>query len=133
MPLRFLLDTDACVAFLQGADVKLRDRWLATPAADMALCSVVRGELASGAWATADPLGALAKLDRLFGAYASLAYDDRAAGLYGQLVAALRRTGREIGAADSMIAAIALSNDLAVVTRNVRHFRRVRGLTVVRW
>lgn len=133
MALRYLIDTDACVAFLAGADSKLRERWQRTPASQLALCSVVRGELDSGAWGTGDPFGALAKVDRLFSAYRSLFYDDRAASTYGRVVAELKRHGRLIGAADSMIAAIALTHELIVVTRNVKHFTRVDGLEVQRW
>jgi tRNA(fMet)-specific endonuclease VapC len=73
------------------------------------------------------------KIDRMFSGYVSLPYDDRAASTYGRIVATLRRTGRAIGIADSMISAIALTNDLTVITRNVRHYRRVSGLNVVRW
>ena len=133
MALRYLIDTDACVAFLAGADGKLRDRWQKTPASQLALCSVVRGELDSGAWGTRDPFGTLAKVDRLFSAYRSLPYDDRTASIYGRVVADLRRDGKSIGVSDTMIAAIGLAQGLVVVTRNVKHFSRVEGLDVQRW
>lgn len=133
MALRFLLDTDACVAYLEGSDPKLRDRWLRTPPEDVALCSVVRAELSHGAWGSDDPLGTLARVNRFCEAFRSLPFDDRAAGLYGEIVAALERRGRPIGTCDAMIAGIALADDLTVVTRNLRHFRRVPDLRVVRW
>ena len=41
--------------------------------------------------------------------------------------------GTPIGHPDTQIAAIALANDLTVVTGNVRHFQRVPGLTVENW
>ena len=133
MSLRFLIDTDACIAFLDGADVKLRDRWLGTPSAAVALCSVVKTELYRGAWGSRDPAGVLARLDQFTAPFRSLPYDDRAAERCGQVIADLERHGRAIGLADCMIAAIGLSEDLTVVTRNLRHFRRVKGLKVVRW
>ena len=133
MSQRYLLDSDVCVALLKGADAAVRDRLLAVSAAHVAMCSVVRGELESGAWGSPDPYGRLARIDRMFGEYASLAFDDGAASQYGKLVADLRRAGRDIGTADSMIAAIAQVNDLTVVTRNVKHFKRVKGLKVIRW
>ena len=40
---------------------------------------------------------------------------------------------RKIGRADLLIASIALARSAILVTRNVRHFRRVPGLTVVNW
>ena len=133
MSLRFLIDTDACIAFLDGEDVKLRDRWLSTPSNDIALCSVVKTELYRGAWGSRDPAGVLARLEQFLAAFRSLSFDDRAAERCGELIADLDRSGRPIGQADCMIAAIALAEDLTVVTRNLRHFRRVRGLKVLQW
>ncbi len=40
---------------------------------------------------------------------------------------------RKIGRADLLIASIALARSAILVTRNVRHLRRVPGLTVVNW
>ena len=60
-------------------------------------------------------------------------FDDAAAAEYGQLRAHLEARGTPIGHADTQIAAIALANDLTVVTGNVRHFERVPGLAVENW
>ena len=62
-----------------------------------------------------------------------LPFDEEAAEEYGRLGAHLEAQGTPIGEADTQIAAIALANDLAVVTGNVRHFERVPGLTVENW
>ena len=43
----------------------------------------------------------------------------------------LRRSGTPLDAGDLLIAGVARANDLAIVTRNVRHFRRAPGLEVV--
>jgi tRNA(fMet)-specific endonuclease VapC len=40
---------------------------------------------------------------------------------------------RKIGRADMLIASIALANHATLVTRNVRHFQQIHGLTVVNW
>jgi tRNA(fMet)-specific endonuclease VapC len=42
----------------------------------------------------------------------------------------LRQRGQEIGDPDILIAATALQHDLAVVTRNRRHFERIPGLAL---
>jgi tRNA(fMet)-specific endonuclease VapC len=41
--------------------------------------------------------------------------------------------GTPIGALDTMIAAHALQLGLTLVTHNLEHFRRVRGLKVADW
>ena len=45
----------------------------------------------------------------------------------------LKRRGALIGEMDTLIAGFALCEGLAVATRNISHFQRVRGLTVVGW
>ena len=51
-----------------------------------------------------------------------LSFDRAAAEIYGDLMASLQRSGRTVGQSDLMIAAIALANNAAVATRNVRDF-----------
>lgn len=62
-----------------------------------------------------------------------LPFDEAAADRYADIRARLEIEGRMIGDRDCMIAGIALSKGLAVVTRNTREFRRVPGLRVVDW
>jgi tRNA(fMet)-specific endonuclease VapC len=57
--------------------------------------------------------------------------DDAAAAVFDRL-RAVRRL-RQIGRADLLIASIALAHRATLVTRNVRHFRQVPGLTVINW
>ena len=54
---------------------------------------------------------------------------DRAAGeLAGRIAGELERIGHPIGLADPMIAAIALTHGLELVTGNTAHFQRVQQL-----
>lgn len=57
---------------------------------------------------------------------------DRATAMrYGTLRAYLRHDGADIGPSDIWIAATALQHDLTLVTRNLRHFGRLPGLTLL--
>ena len=40
---------------------------------------------------------------------------------------------RKIGRADLLIASMVLANQATLVTRNVRHFHQIRGISVVNW
>lgn len=51
----------------------------------------------------------------------------------GDLLATLEGRGEPIGIEDVWIAATALENDLTVVTRNLKHFRKIPGLTSESW
>jgi tRNA(fMet)-specific endonuclease VapC len=52
----------------------------------------------------------------------------KSAELAGRIYADLERTGQPIGRADPMIAAIALENNLVLVTGNLRHYQRIQKL-----
>jgi tRNA(fMet)-specific endonuclease VapC len=100
---------------------------------DMRMCSVVKGELIAGAMRYADPASRLHRLQEFFAPFESLPFDDTAAYEYGRIRAYLELWGTPIGSHDMMIAAIALANDLTVVTHNTDEFSRVPGLTVEDW
>jgi tRNA(fMet)-specific endonuclease VapC len=57
-----------------------------------------------------------------------IAFDQAAAELAGTIGGELEHTGRPIGLADTMIAAIALTHGLELVTGNTTHFQRVQQL-----
>jgi tRNA(fMet)-specific endonuclease VapC len=62
-----------------------------------------------------------------------LPYTHTAAAYAADIWADLKQRGQLIGEIDVLIAGVALSEGLAVVTRNTRHFGRVAGLTVIDW
>ena len=67
----------------------------------------------------------------------TLPFDRAAAELAGRIAGELERTGRLIGLADPMIAAVALQHGLELVTGNTAHFQRVQQigypLTLINW
>ena len=57
--------------------------------------------------------------------------DERFVDTYARLLAELTRRGQIIPAMDLLIATAAVVDDAAIVTRNIQHFERVPGLTVI--
>ncbi|MGH7437227.1 MAG: PIN domain-containing protein [Polyangiaceae bacterium] len=64
---------------------------------------------------------------------ARASWTDEVSRSFGRIKADLERRGQPIGDFDAAIAAHALAVDGVVVTRNVRHFERIRGLDVEDW
>ncbi len=66
-----------------------------------------------------------------------LPFEESAAELAGRIAGDLERIGQPIGVADPMIAAIALTHGLELVTGNTAHFQRIQNLgyplTLVNW
>jgi tRNA(fMet)-specific endonuclease VapC len=129
----WLLDTNVCVAFLNGGDTSVRDRLLALSPSDVFLCSVVKAELLFGARKSSRVDENLARLTEFFAAMESIPFDDSAAQHYGLLRAQLESIGTPIGANDMMIAATALAAGVTLVTRNQQEFARVAGLAMESW
>ncbi|MGO9649299.1 MAG: type II toxin-antitoxin system VapC family toxin [Terriglobales bacterium] len=68
---------------------------------------------------------------RLIAAIPVLALDREAATQAAIVRQQLSRNGFSIGMGDSLIAGIALANDLPLLTRNRKHFEHIEGLSLI--
>jgi len=119
--------------YLNGRSSAIRDLLISTPIEDMAVCSVVKAELFYGAMRSNNPTRTLERQQDFLERSVSLPFGDEAALLFGQIRASLASAGTPIGAYDLQIAAIALGNNLILVTHNTREFERVDGLQLEDW
>ena len=131
--MRYLLDTDACVDYLNGRFPRLTERVQQSVPSDLCVSSVAVAELRYGAEKSTHRQRNHERLDVFLGDVQCVDFNSGAALVYGRLRAALERRGILIGPCDLQIAAHALSLDLVLVSDNVREFRRVAGLTVENW
>jgi tRNA(fMet)-specific endonuclease VapC len=63
----------------------------------------------------------------------SLPFDDQSAVVFGEIRTQLAAKGTPIGAYDLQIAAIALANNLILVTHNTKEFSRIPQLQLEDW
>ncbi len=131
--MKYLLDTNACVAFLRDRDSFVSRKLTSVRYRDVVLCAVVKAELYYGAWRSSQPSHNFAQLNEFFTHFVSLPLDDHAAEEYGRIRAELARAGTPIGPNDLMIAAIAVAHNLTLVTHNVGEFSRIAGLRFEDW
>jgi tRNA(fMet)-specific endonuclease VapC len=129
----YLLDTNACIRYLNGRSKRLQQRLDATNVESVAVCSVVEAELFFGAAKSRSPEHTLRTQLAFLEKFRSLPFDTEAAFRYGRLRADLERLGAPIGANDLMIASIALANGLTLITHNRREFAAVEGLIIEDW
>ena len=100
---------------------------------DLAMSSIVAHELWAGANNANIGPRALATLRLFTSMIEVIPFDKQAAESSGALVAKLTRDGIGIGNMDPMIAGHALSQEAILVTRNIKHFKRVTDLKVLDW
>lgn len=133
--MNYLLDSNAWIALLRWQNAGVLAQLKQTPPAEVVLCSVVLAEL----WYGAERSDAnrrdsnFAVVDTLQARYVSLPFDDVAAREYASIRAKLAQSGTPIGPNDLMIAAIARSRHLTLITNNTLEFARVPGLVVANW
>jgi predicted nucleic acid-binding protein len=125
---RGLLDTSVVVDLDSIAAEVLPDQ--------VAVSAITLAELAAGPMATADLAERARRQDRLQrteSAFDPLPFDIEAARAYGRIYAAVLEQGRSPGRrlADLFIAAVALANDLPLVTRNGADFAALHNLVEV--
>jgi len=133
----YLLDTDM-LSLLHIGRPRLQERFDPT---NVGTTAVTRIEILQGRFAfvmkAADgeqlrlAFTLLTRSEELLRQITVLPIDDAAAAQFDQL----RRNKRlkKIGRADLSIASIALAHGATVVTRNLRHFRQIPGLSVENW
>lgn len=133
-----LLDTHVLSEVMRPKPSTAVLAWLDEQDADQIWVSTIsRAEIALGIALLPDGLrkqglrqAALAMFDEEFWGR-SLVFDDQAADRYAVIVAQRRKQGRPISVEDAQIAAIALTQDLAIATRNSADFEGIEGLLVI--
>lgn len=131
--MKYLLDTNVCISFLNQRNATLTNRFLSYPATEKVICSIVRMELHYGAEMSQRRQTYLNDLDAFLSNYPNLDFDQTAARLCGTIRADLRHKGTPIGHYDLQIAAIGLANDLTLVTHNTAEFSRIANLQLEDW
>jgi tRNA(fMet)-specific endonuclease VapC len=129
----YLLDTNTSIVYLNGRSASVRQKLEALSPRDVFVCSVVKAELFYGAMKSIDPKRTLAGQQLFLNQFVSLPFDDAAAEAYSQIRSKLNRAGTPIGPNDLMIAAIAVTNKVTLVTHNLREFGRVSELQCEDW
>ena len=134
--IEYALDTNACLALINGSSVPVRRRFKEVLAEGSVVCvsTVALHELWYG----------VSKSERrdyntgrvqafLSGPIRLLPFDEADARAAGEVRALLEQERRPIGAYDSLLAGQAVRRGFTLVTANVREFERVDGLMWENW
>ena len=130
--IRFLLDTDFCIHAIRKR-TKSVSKKLIESADKMALSDITLYELYYGAETYAEPQLRINVIENFAAGMRILPFDTEAARHAGNIRGHLKRTGQMIGNSDVLIAGIARSQGLVLLTGNVREFSRIDGLNIESW
>lgn len=127
--MKYLVDTDWLIDVLSG--VESASTTLNALSFDGAGVSIVTvGELYEGSIYAPNSGAVLQRYREFLAPFPVVDLSDSAMYQFATVRARLRRTGNLIPDLDLLIAASAIDRGLTLVTRNVRHYRRVEGLTI---
>jgi tRNA(fMet)-specific endonuclease VapC len=131
--MRYLLDTDICIYLIRRRPSQVLDKFNAHSFGDIGISTVTAAELWYGVRKSQHAAQNQRALDQFLLPLAMAEFDEPAASAYGEIRAALEAQGSPIGPLDTLIAAQAVSQDVILVTNNVREFSRVPGLRIENW
>jgi tRNA(fMet)-specific endonuclease VapC len=129
----YMLDTNICSYILRSRPASVKVRFDEVGPGSLAVSAVVLAELFFGAARHAKAGVIRREIGDLVSRMAVVPWDEAAAEHYGDIRAALEKSGMPIGAMDMLIAAHARSQGATLVSNDTRHFARVPGLLVANW
>jgi tRNA(fMet)-specific endonuclease VapC len=131
--MKLLLDTNICIYIIKQQPVSVLKRFLEYEIGDIGISSITLSELRYGVAKSTHREKNANALDEFIIPLEVVSYDESAAHAYGEIRAALEKTGTPIGSMDMLIAAHAVSLGLPLVTNNTREFLRVPSLKIIDW
>jgi tRNA(fMet)-specific endonuclease VapC len=112
-----MLDSDVCIDAMRGHSPWVRRHLERTAAGEVAVSAIVVAELWSGAKKSGNPARAEEAVRQFLALVTELDWPAEAAQIYGEIRAGLEASGHVIGAMDLLIAAHAIYEKAALVTR----------------
>jgi len=133
MVIRYMLDTDACIALIKNRPVSMLSRLSHLTPEEVGISGIVAAELWFGVANSQKKKKNASALKDFLEFVTLLDWPCEASMLYGQIRAQLQKTGKPIGAMDLLIASHARYIDAVLVTNNTREFERVPDLKIENW
>lgn len=130
---KYLLDTNIIIYAMKGKYPGIKDYFLRIHPSDIFIPSIVIAEIEYGCSKSNNYIANIAKYSAFLEPFVVLPFEKKDSAVYGRIRSTLEKNGQVIGGNDMLIAAIALSNDLVLVTNNTGEFNRIPDLKLEDW
>lgn len=131
--MKYMLDTNICIYIIKKKPIEVFKKFNSLQVGDLYISSITFAELQYGVFKSRYPERNKIALASFLAPIDILPFSDNAAVLYGGIRADLERKGQIIGAYDLLIAAHALSEEVTLVTNNIKEFSRIPELSLINW
>jgi tRNA(fMet)-specific endonuclease VapC len=130
--MKYLLDTDTCIYFL-NREKSIVNKMNVIPVNDMAISIITIAELQFGAFNSHKIAENMERIKYLRSIINTINLNTKITEEYAEIKSNLRKSGAPIDDFDILIGATAIVNNLMLVTNNVQHFSRIKNITIENW
>jgi len=130
---KYLLDTNICIYIIKKKPEKVLNRFSKLKPGDVGVSTITVAELYYGVAKSSKPNQNTIALQEFLQPLIILDFTSEDSIAYGRIRSELEAEGKLIGAMDLLIASIAFSRALILVTNNEKEFNRVKNLIVENW
>lgn len=130
--LKYMLDTNIAIYVIKQRPASAHEAFN-KHVGQLCISSITLAELLHGAEKSQQPDRNISVVEDFTSRLDVLDYTAQAAAHYGEIRAALEKTGNMIGVNDLHIAGHARSKGMVLITNNEKEFSRVPGLRVENW
>jgi len=131
--MKYLLDTNICIYIIKKKPESVIKKFERLKSGSIAISAITLSELYYGVTKSSKPDENMIALQEFISPLEVLDFTNVDALIYGKIRASLEKKGLPIGAMDLLIAAIAKSQDLILVTNNTKEFSRISDLKIENW
>ncbi len=132
--MQYMLDTNICIFVLRNkVTEQLNQKLTSNKFSDIAISAITLAELEVGVQKSYNPEKAEEKLQLFIAPFSILPFEIKDTLVYAQVRNELEINGTPVGPLDTLIASHALSNNLTIITNNVRGFSRIKDLKIEDW
>lgn len=126
------LDSDIIIEYLRGNE-SIKSNIENLEKYEFFITSINLCELYRGAFLSQNSERAIGLINKFLETVNILDFDVYSCELYGKVYAELKKIGRLTQDSDLMIAAICIANNKILITKNKKHFEKIKGLKVEEW
>ena len=131
--MRYLLDTNICIYLIKSRPTEVLERFRQHSPQDVAICTITLFELQYEIEKSQYRQRSEDALTKFLLSLDLISIDRSSAIEAATIRAQLERSGMPIGPYDLLIAGLARSLDMTLVTNNIKEFERVGGLRLENW
>ncbi len=128
----YCLDTDIIIEYFKG-NASIKSHIDNLDKSSLNITPLTLCELYRGAFLSQNFEKNVVAINKLLAWVNILDFDTFSCELYGKIYAELIRTGNIIQDSDMMIAAICKTNNKILITRNKKHFEKIKDLKLIGW